>query len=321
MKAMVYHNYGSPDVLKLEEVEKPTAKDAEVLVKVHATTVSPADWHCRSGSPLLARIIVGGGLLRPNPGILGWDVAGEIESVGTNVQRLKEGDQVYGLVPPGVNGANAEYTCVPEESVIIKPDNLTYEEAAAIPAAAGVALLFLRAGGIQSGQRVLINGASGGLGTFGVQLAKALDTEVTGVCSTRNLDLVQSLGADTVIDYTKEDFTQSGQTYDLIFDAVGKSTFSKCKSSLNQAGVYVSTMATPQILLSMLLTSVMGSKKAKFATPRVTRDDLAFVNDLVLAGKLRPVIDRSFPLSEIAEAHRYAEQGHARGRVIITVAD
>ena len=320
MKAMVYHNYGPPDVLQLEEVEKPAAKDTEVLIKVHATSVSPADWHFRSGTPFLARLIAGG-LLKPKTGILGLDVAGEIESVGGSVERLKEGDQVYGLIPPGFDGANAEYTCVPEENVLIKPANLTYEEAAAVPAAAGVALLFLRAGGLQSGQRVLINGASGGLGTFAIQLAKSLGAEVTGVCSTRNVDLVRSLGADEVIDYTKEDFTQGGQAYDLIFDAVGKSSHSKCKSSLNPTGVYVTTIATPQILLNMLGSSVMAGKKAKFLTPSVTPEDLQFVNDLVEAGKVRPVIDRSYPLSELAEAHRYAEQGHVRGRVIITVAD
>jgi NADPH:quinone reductase-like Zn-dependent oxidoreductase len=320
MKAMVYHNYGSPDVLQLEEVEKPTPKDTEVLIKVHATSVSPADWHFRSGTPFVARIMAGAPL-KPKIGILGLDVAGEIEAVGSSVQRLKEGDPVYGLVPPNMNGANAEYTCIPEENVLIKPVNLTYEEAAAIPAAAGVALLFLRAGGIQSGQRVLINGASGGLGTSAVQLAKSLGAEVTGVCSTRNVELVESLGADEVIDYTKEDFTQSGQPYDLVFDAVGKSSFPKCRRSLNRSGVYVSTVLTPQIVLSMLSTSITGSKKALFATPRVTPEDLQFVNGLVEAGKLRPVIDRSYPLSELAEAHRYAEMGHVRGRVIITVPD
>jgi NADPH:quinone reductase-like Zn-dependent oxidoreductase len=318
MNAMVYTEYGPADVLEMKEVEKPAAKDNEVLIKVHATTVSPADWHFRSGTPFLARVMAGA-LLRPKVGILGLDVAGEIEAVGKGVQRMKVGDPVYGLIPPGYNGANAEYTCVPEENVLVKPSNVTYEQAAAIPAAAGVALLFLRAGGIESGQRVLINGASGGLGTMGVQLARSMGAEVTGVCSTRDVELVQSLGADDVIDYTKEDFTQSGHTYDLIFDAAGKSSYSKCKGSLNPAGVYVTTMASPQIFLNMLATSVTGDKKAKFATPRVTPEDLQFVNDLVAAGKLRPVIDRRYPLSELAKAHRYAEQGHVRGRVIITV--
>jgi NADPH:quinone reductase-like Zn-dependent oxidoreductase len=318
MKAMVYTEYGPPDVLKLKEVEKPAAKEGEVLIKVHATTVSPADYHFRSGTPFLARVMAGG-LLKPKIGILGLDVAGEIDAVGKGVQRLKEGDAVYGLIPPNFNGANAEYTCVPEENVFVKPGNVTHEQAAAIPAAAGVALLFLRAGGIQSGQRVLINGASGGLGTMAVQIAKSMGTEVTGVCSTRNVELVQSLGADKVIDYTNADFTKSGQTYDLIFDAAGKSSYSTCKGSLNPGGVYITTMASPQIFLNMLATSVMGDKKAMFATPRVTPEDLRFVNELVEAGELRPVIDRSYPLSELAEAHRYAEQGHVRGRVIITV--
>jgi NADPH:quinone reductase-like Zn-dependent oxidoreductase len=318
MKAMVYTEYGPPDVLKLKEVEKPAAKEGEVLIKVHATTVSPADYHFRSGTPFLARVMAGG-LLKPKIGILGLDVVGEIDAVGKGVQRLKEGDAVYGLIPPNFNGANAEYTCVPEENVFVKPGNVTHEQAAAIPAAAGVALLFLRAGGIQSGQRVLINGASGGLGTMAVQIAKSMGTEVTGVCSTRNVELVQSLGADKVIDYTNADFTKSGQTYDLIFDAAGKSSYSTCKGSLNPGGVYITTMASPQIFLNMLATSVMGDKKAMFATPRVTPEDLRFVNELVEAGELRPVIDRSYPLSELAEAHRYAEQGHVRGRVIITV--
>jgi NADPH:quinone reductase-like Zn-dependent oxidoreductase len=318
MKAMVYTEYGPPDVLKLKEVEKPAAKEGEVLIKVHATTVSPADYHFRSGTPFLARVMAGG-LLKPKIGILGLDVVGEIDAVGKGVQRLKEGDAVYGLIPPNFNGANAEYTCVPEENVFVKPGNVTHEQAAAIPAAAGVALLFLRAGGIQSGQRVLINGASGGLGTMAVQLAKSIGTQVTGVCSTRNVELVQSLGADKVIDYTNADFTKSGQTYDLIFDAAGKSSYSTCKGSLNPGGVYITTMASPQIFLNMLATSVMGDKKAMFATPRVTPEDLRFVNELVEAGELRPVIDRSYPLSELAEAHRYAEQGHVRGRVIITV--
>ena len=318
MKAMVYTRYGPPDVLELKEVEKPAAKETEVLVKIHATSVSPADVHLRGGTPFIARQMAGG-LLSPKKTILGFDIAGEIESVGTDVERWRAGDPVYGLVPPSGNGANAEYICVPEADVIRKPANLTYEEAAAVPSASTVALQFLRAGRIQSGQRVLINGASGGLGTFAVQLAKFFGTDVTAVCSTRNLDLVRSLGADDVIDYTSQDFTESGQTYDLIFDAVGKRSFSSCRGSLNRNGVYISTIVTFQVVLQMAWTSVIGSRRAKsmIAGPRV--EDLRVVNELVEAGNVRPVIDRSYPLSQLAEAHRYAELGHVRGRVIITV--
>ena len=319
MKAVVYRKYGSPDVLQLEDIEKPVPKETEVLIKVHATSVSPLDWHFRSGSPFLARIMAGG-FLKPKIGILGFDVAGEIESVGRRTQRLKEGHQVYGRVPPGVNGANSEYVCVPEEEVIAKPASMTYEEAAAVPAAATTALWFLRAGGIQSGQRVLVNGASGGLGTFAIQLAKSFGAEVTAVCSTTNLELVRSLGADEVIDYTKEDFTKSGEIYDIIFDAVGKNSFPNCISSLNRKGVYLSTILTFQGIFYMLGTSVIGSKKAGVKIAKPSAEDLRFVNDLIEAGKVKSVIDRCFPLEQIAEAHRHAETGHVKGKIIVTVA-
>ncbi len=251
--------------------------------------------------------------------ILGFDIAGEIESVGRDVQRLKKSDQVYGLVPCGSNGASAEYICVSEKDVIKKPVNMTYVETAAVPTASTVALAFLKSGGIHSGQRVLINGASGGLGTFAVQLAKYFGTEVTAVCSTSNLEMVRSLSADVVIDYTKNDFTRNGQTSDLIFDAVGKNTFPNCKGSLNRKGVCISTILTFQILLYMLWTTVIGSKKAKFAIPRVTIEDLKFVNKLIKAGKVKPVIDRCYTLEQVAEAHIYAETGHAKGKIILTV--
>lgn len=319
MKAIIYRKYGCPDVLELADIEKPVPKDDEVLIKVHATTVSPVDWHFRSGTPFLARKMAGG-FLKPKIVILGFDIAGEIESAGRNVQRLKGGDQVYGLVPLGANGANAEYICVSEKNVIPKPGNMTYEEAAAVPTASTVALRFLRAGSIQSGQRILINGASGGLGTFAVQLAKSFGTEVTAVCSTANLEMVRSLGADEVIDYTKEDFTERGQTYDLIFDAIGKNSFPNCKKCLTQKGVYISTILTFQIFLYMLWTLFTG-RKAKFAIPKVTIEDLSFVNDLIEARKVKPVIDRCYSLEEIAEAHRYAETGHTKGRIIVRVAD
>ena len=320
MKAMVYTEYGSPDVLELKEIEKPSANDNEVLIKVSTTTVSQADAHFRSGTPFLARQMAGG-FQRPKITILGFDFAGEVESVGKECNRLKKGDKVYGFMPFGINGANTEYVCVPEEHALIKPINMTYEEAAAVPLAATVALRFLQAGSIKSGQKVLINGASGGLGTFAVQLAKSFDTEVTAVCSTGNLDMVKSLGSDKVIDYTKEDFTESNNTYDLIFDAVGKSSFSKCRKLLNQKGFYITTLLTFKILLDMLWTSVIGGKKAKFATPMVTPKDLDFINNLIKAGKIKPILDRSYPLSQLAEAHRYVELGHVKGRVVINIAD
>ena len=317
---MVYTEYGSPDVLELKEIEKPSVNNNEVLIKVSTTTVSQADAHFRSGTPFLARQMAGG-FQRPKITILGFDFAGEVESVGKECNRLKKGDKVYGFMPFGINGANTEYVCVPEEHALIKPINMTYEEAAAVPLAATVALRFLQAGSIKSGQKVLINGASGGLGTFAVQLAKSFDTEVTAVCSTGNLDMVKSLGSDKVIDYTKEDFTESNNTYDLIFDAVGKSSFSKCRKLLNQKGFYITTLLTFKILLDMLWTSVIGGKKAKFATPMVTPKDLDFINNLIKAGKIKPILDRSYPLSQLAEAHRYVELGHVKGRVVINIAD
>ena len=230
---------------------------------------------------------------------------------------FRKGAQVYGA---GQMGVHAEYTCMPEEKVTMKPTNMTYEEAAAVPFAAPVSLQFLRnKGGIQSGHKVLINGASGGLGTFAVQLAKYFGAEVTGVCSTTNLELVQSIGADRVIDYTKEDFIKEGQTYDIIFNAVGKNSFPKCKSSLNQKGIYLSTVATIPLLVLMLWTSMIGSKKAIFMMAPYRIEDLIFLKELIEAGKLKSVIDRRYPLSETAEAHRYVETGHKKGNVVITV--
>lgn len=319
MKVIVYERYGSPDVLELKEIEKPVARDTEVLIKVHATSVGPTDTHFRSGTPFLARFMAGG-LLKPKITILGLDIAGEIEAVGIHVRQLKTGDQVYGFVPVRANGATAEYICVPETHVRLKPANMTMIEAAAVPTAATMALRFLQAGGIQRGQRVLINGASGGIGTFAVQLAKAFETDVTGVCSTRNLELVRSLGADDVIDYTREDFTKNGQTYDLIFDAVGKRSFSKCQRSLTRNGVYVTTILTPQVLFNMAWTSVIGSQKAKFTIPKIAIDDLHLVHDLIEAGKVKSVIDRCYPLEQTAAAHRHSETGHAKGKIIVGMA-
>ncbi|MFC1583753.1 NAD(P)-dependent alcohol dehydrogenase [Candidatus Neomarinimicrobiota bacterium] len=319
MKAAVVTKYGPPDVLELQEVDKPAPKDDEVLVKVHATTAGPADWHFRSGTPFLARILAGG-LRKPKVNILGFDIAGEIESVGRDVSQFSKGDQVYGMTIFGRNGANAEYVCTRAGSIQLKPANLSFEEAAAIPSAAGVSLLFLRAAGIRNGQTVLINGASGALGTSAVQLAKHYDTHVTAVCSTANVELVKSLGADAVIDYTQEDFIKSGQTYDLIFDAVAKRSFPECRNSLNSGGVYMTTVSSLRIILYSLLTAVAGNKKAKFMMPMIKPEDIAYIHDLVEAGKVKPVIDKCYPLREVAEAHRYSEAGHAKGRIVVKVA-
>jgi NADPH:quinone reductase-like Zn-dependent oxidoreductase len=317
MKAIVYTKYGPPDVLQLQEVEKPIPKDNEVLVKVCATTVTPMDRHLRQpGMNIIARMIAG--LIKPKNPVLGTEFAGEIESVGKDVKRFKEGDQVYGGAPPF--GAHAEYVCMPENKVGIKPSNMTFEEAAGVTFAGTTALKYLREkGNIQEGQKVLVNGASGGVGTFAVQLAKYFGADVTGVCSTSNLEMVQSLGANKIIDYTKEDFTKTGQTYDIIFDAVGKRSFSQCKGSLNRGGIYLSTVASIPLLLQMLLTSKIGDKKAVFALLPFTPEDLIFLKDVIEARKVKTVIDRTYPLSEIVEAHRYSEKGHAKGKVVITV--
>jgi len=315
MKAIVCTKYGPPDVLELREVEKPAPKDNEVLIKIYATTVSSMDWRFRQGKNIIARMLAG--LTKPKNPIFGVELAGEVEAVGKDVILFKQGDQVYGATR---SGAHAEYICMAEENVAMKPTNMTYEEAAAAPFGACVALQFLRDyGGIQGGQKVLINGASGGVGTFAIQLAKYFGAEVTGVCSTTNLELVQSLGADEVIDYTREDFTKNGQTYDIVFDAVGKNSFSKCKSSLGRKGIYLSTVATIPLLLQMLWTARIGSKKAIFAMPPLPTEDLVFLKELIEAGKARSVIDRCYPLSQTAEAHRYAEKGHAKGKVVITI--
>jgi NADPH:quinone reductase-like Zn-dependent oxidoreductase len=320
MKAMVYTEYGSPDVLQLKEVEKPTPKDNEVLIRVYATTVAPTDCAFLTADPFIIRFM--NGLTKPKNRILGNGLAGEIEAVGKEVKLFKRGDAVFGSTDTTF-GAHAEYKCMSEAEVMtIKPTNMTYEEAVGVPEAM-TGLYFLRdLAKLQRGQSVLINGASGAVGTYTVQLAKYFGAEVTGVCSTKNLELVKSLGADKVIDYTREDFTKNGQTYDVIFDAVAKSSFSHCKGSLKQHGLFLFTAPTLGIVFQMLWTSKVGSKKAivGFAGLNQKKEDLVFLKELVEAGKIKSVIDRCYPLEKIAEAYRYVATGHKKGNVVITVA-
>lgn len=319
MRAIVYHTYGSPDVLELQEVAKPAPKEHEILIHAHAAVVTPADIAFRKGEPFIGRVF--SGLRRPNR-IPGVEFAGDIEAVGTAVTRFHKGDQVFGTAGTGF-GAHAEYLCVGEEGVVAsKPTTMTYEEAVAVCDGALTALVFLRdEAHIQRGQKILINGASGAVGAAAVQLARYFGAEVTGVCSTTNVALVKSLGAETVIDYTKADFTTNGQTYDIIFDAVGKSSFARCKGSLTPRGVYLATVPTLAILLQTVWTSKIGSKKAIFTTAglKQRKANLIFLRELVEAGKLQAVIDRRYPLEHMAEAHRYVETGHKKGNVVITV--
>ena len=322
MKAIVCTKYGPPEVLQLKEVSQPTLGDNDVLIKVHATTVTSGDSRMRSFKVPLsfwlpARMALG--LRKPKKAILGAELAGEIEATGRDVRMFKKGDQVFAY--PGHNGgAYAEYICMPENGCLaIKPSNMTFEEAAAIPFGGNTALHFLRKGNIQSGQKVLIYGASGSVGTFAVQLAKYFGAEVTGVCGTTNLELVTSLGADKVIDYTKGDFTKNGETYDVIFDAVGKSSFSGCMRSLKKEGIYLHAVATPAVMLRMRWASMMSSKKLIGGTAIPETENLIFLKELVEAGKIKPVIDRCYLLEQTAEAHRYVEKGHKKGNVVITV--
>ena len=318
MKAIVYTEYGSPDVLQVKDVEKPAPTDNEVLVKVHAASANPADWHLMRAEPFLARLA--NGLLKPKNTKLGADVAGQVQAVGGNVTQLQVGDDVFGEMPLNELGGFAEYVCAPEELLALKPAKITFKQAAAVPLAAFTALQGLRdKGQIQPGQRVLINGASGGVGTFAVQIAKSFGTEVTGVCSTRNLDMVRSIGADHVIDYTQEDFTQTAQRYDLIFDAVGNRSVSDYKRALSHNGIC--SVAGFTSLSRLFRIMLLGGKKVgMMKTAKANKEDLVFIKELLEAGKVVPVIDRCYPLAETAEAIRYLETGHARGKIIITVA-
>jgi NADPH:quinone reductase-like Zn-dependent oxidoreductase len=323
MKATVYTEYGSPDVLELKGVAKPTPKDNEVLIKVHAASLNAADWHYLRADPFLIRFT--SGLLKPKNTFLGADVAGRVEAVGRTVTQFKPGDEVFGDLSESGRGTFAEYVCAHEDALALKPANLSFEEAAAVPLAAVTALQGLRSKGqIQPGQKVLINGASGGVGMFAVQIAKALGAEVTAVCSTRNLDIARSIGADHVIDYTKEDFTQNGHRYDLILAANGYHSISDYRRVLTPKGTYVMTGgAMAQLSEAMLKGPWMsrsGGQKMGNLLAKPNKGDLAFMKELLEAGKVKPVIDRCYPLSEVPDAIRYLEEGHAQGKVVITVA-
>jgi NADPH:quinone reductase-like Zn-dependent oxidoreductase len=323
MKAVVYSNYGSPDVLKCEEIEKPTAGDNEVLIRVRAASVNPYDWHFMRGTPYMVRIMAG--LFKPKDKRLGVDVAGQVEAVGGNVTQLKPGDEVFGAC----RGAFAEYACASESALVKKPDNVTFEQAASVPIAAFTALQGLRdKGHLQPGQKVLINGAAGGVGTFAVQIAKWFGAEVTGVCSTRNVDMVRSIGADRVIDYTQENFTKSGQRYDLFFDGVGNHSLSACRRVLNPKGIYVPFggssdrwMIGPlaRMLKTLVLSRFVSQTLVIFFLAKASKEDLIVMHELMAAGKVTPVIDKCYKLSEVPEAIRYLEEGHARGKVVITL--
>jgi NADPH:quinone reductase-like Zn-dependent oxidoreductase len=322
MKAIVCTKYGSPDVLQLKDVEKPTPNDNEVMISIYAASVTVGDCEIRRfDMPLWlwlpARI--GFGIRGPRKKILGQDLAGEIESVGKDVKRFKKGDQVFARTGFSL-GAYAEYTCLSEEGLIaIKPTNINFEEAATVPMGGLTALYYLRKGNIQRGHKILINGASGSIGTLAVQISKYFGAEVTGVCSTRNLDMVRSIGADHVIDYTKEDFTKSSETYDIIFDVVGKSSFSRSLRSLKKDGCYL--LANPGLsqIIRGRLTSIKSSKKVIAGTLNEKIEDLIFLKDLIEANKIKTVIDRRYSLEQTSEAHRYVEKGHKKGNVIITI--
>lgn len=322
MKAVVYEKYGSPDVLELREVAKPTPKDNEVIIKVYATTVAAGDCRARSFSVprsvwLPARIALG--IRKPRKAILGLELAGEIESIGKDVKLFNKGDQVFAATLINF-GAYAEYKCLPEDAAMsIKPSNSTYEEAAALPIGARTALHYLRKANIRPGQKVLVYGASGSVGTYAIQLAKVFGAEVTGVCSTANVELVKSLGADQVIDYTKEDFSNQREMYDVIFVAVDKSSFSACMRALKKRGIYLNITA-PLPSIRMVWTKMISSKKLFLGENAPEKaEDLIFIKELVEAREIKVVIDRCYPLEQMVEAHRYVDRGHKRGNVIITV--
>lgn len=321
MRAIVATKYGPPEVLRLEEVEKPTPKDNEILVKVHATTVNAGDCRMRSFTVppmfwLPARIALG--FRKPRNPIFGMELAGEVEAVGKDVKRFKTGDQVFASTFKDNFGAYAEYKCLPEDGAVVKkPNKMTFEEAATLSIGASTALFYLKKGNIQHGQKVLIYGASGSVGSFAVQLAKYFGAEVTGVCSTMNLQMVRSLGADKVIDYRQEDFTKNGEIYDIIFDTVGKTTLPQCKSLLTNKGYYLHTGMLGSEL-KVLWYSLTTDKKVIGGTAVTRTEDLVFLKELVETGRLKPVIDRYYPLEQMVEAHRYVDHGRKKGNVVIT---
>jgi len=321
MKAIVYHKYGSPDVLELQEVDKPVVGDDDILVRVRASSANPLDWHFLRGKPYAMRLF--SGLLRPKSNRLGVDLAGEVEAVGRNVTQFSPGDEVYGAA----NGSYAEYVCASPDALVPKPSNLSFEQAAAVPIAAWTALQFLRdKGRIQSGHKVLVNGASGGVGTFAVQIAKSLGADVTGVCSTKNVEMVRSIGADHVFDYTREDFTRGERRHDLVFDTIGNHSLFEVRRTMAADGVLLMVggpdgrwLGPLAYMLKTLASAPFASQKVASYTARRNREDLRFLNELFEAGKVTPVIDRQYSLSDVPEAIGYLEEGHARGKVVITV--
>jgi NADPH:quinone reductase-like Zn-dependent oxidoreductase len=322
MKAIVQDEYGSPDALELRDIDEPAVNDNDVLVRVHAASVNFGDWATMKGMPYMFRMVFG--LRRPKVKVRGRDVAGQVEAVGRAVTQFQPGDEVYAEVD---QGTFAEYTCAPEDLFGLKPVNLTFEQAAAVPLAAGTALQGLRdTGKVRPGLRVLINGASGGVGTFAVQIAKSFGAEVTGVCRTRNVDLVRSIGADRVIDYTKDDFTQSGLRYDLIFDLVGNHSLSDCRRALTPKGTLVLSsgkggrlLGPVGRLLRALVLSLFVSQRLRPLAARQSQGDLVFLKELIESGKVTPAIDRTYALSETPEAMRYFGEGHARAKIVITM--
>jgi NADPH:quinone reductase-like Zn-dependent oxidoreductase len=323
MKAIVYHRYGSPDVLRFEEIEKPKAGEDEVLIKVRAASVNPYDWHFMRGTPYAVRVMAG--LRTPKATRLGADVAGQVESVGRNVTHFKPGDDVFGLCV----GAFSEYVCASESRLAMKPNSVTFEQAASVPIAAITALQGLRdKRQIQSGQSVLVNGASGGVGTFAVQIAKSFGATVTGVCSTRNIEMVRSIGADHAIDYTQDDFTKRGQSYDLMLDCIGNHSLAACRRVLNPNGIYIPAGGTTdawmfrplsRAVTALALSWFVSQKLIPFFVAKPSKEDLKTIGELMKAGKVTPVIDKRYRLRDVAEAIRYLEEGHARGKVVITL--
>ena len=322
MKAAVYNDYGPPDVIRIADVEKPVPKDDEVLIEVHAASVNPLDWHFLRGTPYLVRMMTG--LRKPKAPGLGVDVSGQVEAIGRNVTAFKPGDEVFG----SCRGAFAEYTCTRESMLVRKPETMSFEQAASVPVASYTALQGLRdKGKIAPGQKVLINGAAGGVGTFAVQLAKWLGANVTGVCSTRNVELVRSIGADHVIDYTQADFTQGAQRYDLIFDCIGIHSLMTCRRVLNPQGIHVSVGApSGRWMIVPLSRGITGPLLSRFMSQsfvtimaKPSKQDLTTMYELMSTGKVTPVLDRCYRLSEVPEAIRYLEQGHARGKVVVTI--